>query len=286
MEPEPEQTQMAGQLMPGVGGPGSAKTLSADQTKMPWQLMPGAGGSGSAKVLSVPAVENERREVDEDAVFSCSHDVDTAIREANRCAPIVVKRLRETLGDSLHYCVYPSGTVAVTSPKDEDAGLGLDPSPEASNSFTVHRGYSGGGFDVCMFEGQPRSTFVCFPFDASAEEVTVGMRARALLLQDLIWCERDTSHLWGSDSESEADLEIGTEGRLVSKGGRGLMGVQMTVQGGEAVRERRKRWASAPELEALRGEVIGTREQVLACLAVQAAVRARQQHRAQMIRVP
>ena len=37
----------------------------------------------------------------------------------------------------------------------------------------------------------------------------------------------------------------------------------------------RQRWASAPELEELAGELLGTREQVLACLVLQGAYRQR-----------
>ena len=44
-----------------------------------------------------------------------------------------------------------------------------------------------------------------------------------------------------------------------------------------------KRWASAPELHAIAGDLIGTREQVLACLQLQDQFRARRSPEAQLV---
>ena len=241
-------------------------------TAPPWQLVPGASLPAPDRRVQEPI---DSREVDEDAVFASDGAEEASVDEAVRAAEVVLKKLREQLDSSLRSCVYPFGTVTVTSDIDHDLGLALDPAPELSDSFTIHRAYGGGVLDVCMFEAQPRSTLVCFTHDASADDVSVGLRARALLLRDIYWCERDDS----SDAPSEE--EIGPDGRLAvasipavslqppSRADPPLQAApQAPVLG-------RARWASAPEVETLVGELIGTREQVLACLALQAAFRAR-----------
>ena len=105
-------------------------------TAPPWQLVPGA---------SLPAPDRrvqeliDSREVDEDAVFASDGAEEASVDEAVRAAEVVLKKLREQLGSSLRSCIYPFGTVTVTSDIDHDLGLALDPAPELSDRFTIHR---------------------------------------------------------------------------------------------------------------------------------------------------
>ena len=125
-------------------------------------------------------------------VFHDSDDEQDATDLANLAAPDIVDQLREQFGEIRHW-VYPCGVVCITSAVDHEAGLGLDASAEATNAFTVLRGWGDAQapYDVVMFKRQPRTTLVGFPHDAQAPDDAVGLRARALLLRDVAWCERD-----------------------------------------------------------------------------------------------
>ena len=90
--------------------------------------------------------------------------------------PHVISKLRDQLHDELRTCVYPFGTVAVTTEADHDIGLELDSSTDATDNWTVHRAYGEGKFDVCIFSDQPRTTLVSFPFDKEMEDMEVGAR--------------------------------------------------------------------------------------------------------------
>ena len=111
-----------------------------------------------------------------------------------------------------------------------------------------------------MFEAQPRSTLVCFTHDSSADDVSVGLRARALLLRDIYWCERDDS----SDAPSEE--EIGPDGRL-AVASIPAVSLQPPPRADPPLQAApqapvlgRARWASAPEVETLVGELKSARE--------------------------
>ena len=57
--------------------------------------------------------------------------------------PATLSILRDQLqDDSLRHWLYPHGTLAVTTQADHSCGLTLDPSPDASVAFTVHREFS------------------------------------------------------------------------------------------------------------------------------------------------
>ena len=94
-------------------------------------------------------------------------------------------------GEGLRHCLYPHGSMSVTTDEDEHLGLQLDPTPAATETFTVHRDFGGGAYDVVVFDAQPRTTLVCFPASSRHTDIAVGLRGRALLRHDIDWCERD-----------------------------------------------------------------------------------------------
>ena len=242
--------------------------------------------------------------------FHDSDDEQDASDLANLAAPDIVDQLREQFGEIRHW-VYPCGVVCITSAVDHEAGLGLDASAEATNAFTVLRGWGDAQapYDVVMFKRQPRTTLVGFPHDAQAPDDAVGLRARALLLRDIAWCERDDLESSSGDEFDSvppppsaddqlrirrlpaevtyADGSFATDGlrmRTVDTpaqaGGAGAS-TGKSAAGAVAAASLREhgergsgRWASAPELEQIAGELIGTREQVLACLRLQDEYRA------------
>jgi|UniRef100_A0A7S3APJ9 hypothetical protein len=213
-------------------------------------------------------------EVDEEAALGDSSEEEQVFEQASECAPLVVERLREAMG-SLHHCLYPHGTVAIAT-EDElhEFGLGLDSSPAGSNAFTVHRESYGGEYDVVVFSKQPRTTMVCFPNDQQTTDAEVAMRARALLLRDIAWCDQRSSDSDASSNQSVGDSATAADSDDPASGLPGnLEEALLAVPRNTATRER---WAlaSAPELDELQNEIIGTREQVLACLHIQKAVRA------------
>ena len=241
-------------------------------------------------------------EVDEAAVFDDSDNEQDAIDAAILVAPSVVVLLREQFGQIRHW-VYPCGTVCVTVAADHDAGLGLDASHEATDAFTVLRGWGDtqASYDVAMFKAQPRTTLVGFPHDAEATDEAVGLRARAILLSDIAWCEGDDLESSSGENNGDDELQrVPASDRLrvrrtptdtavtYADGGFATDGMRMrTVDtpaeaGGvsastgvaTAAPLDRNRWASAPELDQIVGELIGTREQVLACLRLQDQYRA------------
>ena len=197
--------------------------------------------------------------------------------------------------------------MCITSAVDHEAGLGLDASAEATNAFTGLRGWGDAQapYDVVMFKRQPRATLVGFPHDAQAPDDAVGLRARALLLRDIAWCERDDLESSSGDefdsvppppSADEqlrirrlpaevtyADGSFGQGGlRKTSTRRRKRAGWARAGQerggrgGGGALRERGSgRWASAPELEQIAGELIGLRVSS-PCLRLQDEYRAHQ----------
>ena len=231
-------------------------------------------------------------EIVEDDAFDGSDDEQEAINIAHAVAAGVLGMLREQFGEVRHW-LYPFGTLCVTTELDHSQGLGLDPSPDAGDSFTVLRGYGSGKFDVVMFKRQPRTTLVGFPHDPKTADRVVGLRARALLMSDVAWCED-----FSDDSEDEYASRVGGGGGRSSLSD---VGTRLRVRklrpappaassAGAQTQEderaasaaatlvpppsSRERWASAPELEQLlAGEVIGTREQVIACLKLQGAFR-------------
>ena len=240
-------------------------------------------------------------------VFHDSDDEQDATDLANLAAPDIVDQLREQFGEIRHW-VYPCGVVCITSAVDHEAGLGLDASAEATNAFTVLRGWGDAQapYDVVMFKRQPRTTLVGFPHDAQAPDDAVGLRARALLLRDIAWCERDDLASSSGDEfdsvppppSADDQLRIRrlpaevtyADGSFATDGLR-MRTVDTPAQAGgvgastgksaagavaaASLRERGSgRWASAPELEQIAGELIGTREQVLACLRLQDEYRA------------
>ena len=290
----------------------------------------------------------------EDEFFSDTDDEEAAIEAATQAAPALLALLREQCGE-LRSWTYPAGTIAITTAADHDEGLGLDPSDDATDCFTVHREYGGGAFDVTMFTEQPRATAIGFPHDPNRADEHVGMRARALLLADIDWCERDSDD--GSDttqdgysgSDADTDSEPAARMRIRRLPSKPLpppeqaaAAVTLALEGDGARTEDaraaaaaaeeeeeeeqqqqqqqqqhhhhhhhhhhardepvfadpssaasanrkatatgnspetsatpRQRWASAPELDELAGELLGTREQVLACLVLQGAYRQR-----------
>ena len=262
-------------------------------------------------------------EVDETAVFHDSDDEQEATESANLVAPDIVDQLREQFGQIRHW-VYPCGVVCVTAAADHEAGLGLDASREATDAFTVLRGWGDaqgtstlnlgcsrhGIYDVAMFKRQPRTTLVGFPHDAQVTDEAVGLRARALLLRDIAWCERDDLEFSSGDEFESVPAQNSASDRLrirrlppgpdaavtYADGGFATDGMRMravkTPAGAGGVRESKTAaveaaslgaapapvrpgpWVSAPELEEIAGEIIGTREQVLACLCLQDQYRA------------
>ena len=86
------------------------------------------------------SARHEADEVDETAVFDDSDDEQDAIDSANTAAPAVVDLLCGQFGN-IRKWVYPHGTVCVTVAADHDAGLGIDASSEATDTFTVLRGW-------------------------------------------------------------------------------------------------------------------------------------------------
>lgn len=225
-----------------------------------------------------------------DDVFDDSGDEQEAINSAHIVAESVLAMLREQFGEDVRHWIYPFGTVAITTDADHSEGLGLDPSPKAADSFTVLRGYGDGAYDVTMFKRQSRTTLVGFPHDADADDQFVGLRARALLLSDIEWCEASDS----SEDLSEDEYVSRAAGLapLSAAGTRlqirklspstqrppnattSLPAAAGREQNGNRPPPPKERWASAPELDQLVGELIGTRDQVLSALKLQDAYRA------------
>ena len=269
---------------------------------------PGGGERDNIFRVKARAEAKARHEAEElVSVFHDSDDEQDATDLANLVAPDIVDQLREQFGE-IRYWVYPCGVVCVTSAVDHEAGLGLDASAEANDMFTVLRGWGDAQapYDVVMFKRQPRTTLVGFPHDAQAPDDAVGLRARALLLRDTAWCERDDLESSSGDEFDSlppplsaddrlrirrlpaevtyADGSFATDGLRMRKvdtpAEAGGVGASRSKSAAGAVaaaslRERGSgRWASAPELEQIAGELIGTREQVLACLRLQDEYRA------------
>jgi hypothetical protein len=164
--------------------------------------------AGARPANAKPAVA-----VVDDAIFESEAVLQEAMREAAECASEVVDILRDQLqDDSLRHWLYPHGTLAVTTQADHSCGLTLDPSPDASVAFTVHREFGGGGFDVTIFSGQPRATLVCLPHDERSTDESVALRAAALLHRDVEWAEPDDDE---DDDEDDDDIRIGPDGRCI-----------------------------------------------------------------------
>ena len=154
-----------------------------------WEQLHAAAPAPAPPEQPREAEEREEQYLDGDP-FQDDDDEERAIAAAKSMAQPCLDKLRSQLG-AIQHCAYPNGTVTVTTEADEDVGLALDPSPAAAEAFTVHREFGDGEFDVVMFEGQPRTTLVCFPASAERTDIAVGLRGRALLQQDIAWCERD-----------------------------------------------------------------------------------------------
>ena len=275
-------------------------TASAAETEAVGRIRwPGGGEQDNIFRRKARAEAKARHEAEDLVVFHDSDDEQGATDSANLVAPDIVDQLREQFGEIRHW-VYPCGVVCVTSAADHEAGLGLDASAEATNAFTVLRGWGDAQapYDVAMFKRQPRTTLVGFPHDALVADDAVGLRARALLLRDVAWCERDDLESSSGDEFDSVPPPLSAADRLrirrlptevtYADGGFATDGMRMrTVDtpaeaGGvsastgvaTAAPLDRNRWASAPELDQIVGELIGTREQVLACLRLQDQYRA------------
>ena len=267
---------------------------------------PGGGERDNIFRVKARAEAKARHEAEERVgVFHDSDDEQDATDLANLVAPDIVDQLREQFGE-IRYWVYPCGVVCVTSAVDHEAGLGLDASAEANDTFTVLRGWGDAQapYDVVMFKRQLRTTLVGFPHNALVADDAVGLRGRALLLRDVAWCERGDLESNSGDEFDSVPPPLSAADRLrirrmptevtYADGGFATDGMRMrTVDtpaeaGGvgesksksaagavaAASLRGRGRWASAPELEQIAGELIGTREQVLACLRLQDQYRA------------
>ena len=284
-------------------------TASAAETEAVGRIRwPGGGEQDNIFRRKARAEAKARHEAEDLVVFHDSDDEQGATDSANLVAPDIVDQLREQFGEIRHW-VYPCGVVCVTSAADHEAGLGLDASAEATDAFTVLRGWGDAQapYDVAMFKRQPRTTLVGFPHDALVADDAVGLRARALLLRDVAWCERDDLESSSGDEFDSVPPPLSAADRLwirrmptevtYADGGFATDGMRMrTVNtpaeaGGEGESKSKSatvaaaaaaatplrdgaRWASAPELEQIAGELIGTREQVLACLRLQDQYRA------------
>jgi hypothetical protein len=168
----------------------------------------------------VPRKRPQRESYDDnDEPFEDSDDEAAAIEDANRSAPAVVDAMRELLQQPVAHCLYPAGTLTLTTEVDEELGLAIDPSNSAQAGMTVFRGFAGGAYDVVRFDRQPRATLVAFTHSAGGaiSDITIGCRARALLRRDIDWCERGEVRIPDDDDGSDSSLNIGEDGRLVER---------------------------------------------------------------------